>query len=49
MTSNPTLDFKTLDPKLPYLGKFSQKPENDPFSITIGTQYKFDFKSSNGY
>ena len=49
--SNPELDFKTFDPKLSYLAKFSQKIESDLFSnnwypIQFGGAY---FKSSNGF
>ena len=51
LISNPALDFKTFDPKLPYLAKFSQKIESDPFSNNwYPIQFEgSDFKSSNGF
>ena len=51
LISNPALDFKTFDPKLPYLGKFSLKIESDTFSSSC-YPIKFevtDVKSSNGF
>ena len=47
LNSNPILDFKTFDPKLPYLGKFGPKIENASFFMKIGTQLNLRVLISN--
>ena len=47
LNSNPVLDFKTFDPKLPYLGKFDPKIENASFFMKIGTQLNLRVLISN--
>ena len=47
LNSNPVLDFKTFDPKLPYLAKFGPKIENASFFMKIGTQLNLRVLISN--